>query len=192
MHVLFLFDRLNRFQFRADLVPSFLSINTKKDPHRRTIIMARRILRLGKKALEPSVYGKHQQLQRDTRTNVTKLRARETLDRYGMEALTPQKVNGKWRKPRVSRRKAAVMRKLAIRNSAYGEDSIGWKPSWDTRRTARVAMPPKGSIDKRIQADRVKSIDVNMEDVSKKIAKHRKAEKERKPQSFLDKLLSQA
>ena len=126
MHVLFLFDRLNRFQFRADLVPSFLSINTKKDPHRRTIIMARRILRLGKKALEPSVYGKHQQLQRDTRTNVTKLRARETLDRYGMEALTPQKVNGKWRKPRVSRRKAAVMRKLAMMAAAL-EASVSRK-----------------------------------------------------------------
>ena len=153
--------------------------------------MARRILRYGRKALEPAVYGKHQQLYRDTRTNMTKLRAREALDRHGMEALTPQKVNGKWRKPRVSRRKAAVMRKEAIRNGTYGEDSMGWKPSWDTRRTAHVRMPPKGSIDKRIQSDRVKSIDVNMEDMPNKLAKHKKAEQERKPKSFLDKLLSQ-
>lgn len=44
------------------------------------------------------------------------------LVRFGAEALKPQKVAGahKWRTPKVSRRKANVLRKKALRDGSYG------------------------------------------------------------------------
>ncbi|KAL3757794.1 hypothetical protein ACHAWU_000435 [Discostella pseudostelligera] len=59
------------------------------------------------------------------------------LCRHGIEALRPQKVNDKvWRKPAVSKRVAADLRKLALRNGTYGkfdvELGVGWDPAWDT------------------------------------------------------------
>ena len=57
------------------------------------------------------------------------------LCKHGIEALRPQKVNDKWRKPVISRRVAADLRKLAIRSGTYGsfdtESGEGWLPSWD-------------------------------------------------------------
>jgi len=57
------------------------------------------------------------------------------LCRHGIEALRPQKVNDKWRKPKISRRVANDLRKLAIRNGTYGtfnsETGEGWNPLWD-------------------------------------------------------------
>ncbi|CAN0457799.1 unnamed protein product [Hapterophycus canaliculatus] len=44
------------------------------------------------------------------------------LVRFGADALKPQKVAGaqKWRTPMVSRRKANVLRKKAIRDGSFG------------------------------------------------------------------------
>ena len=57
------------------------------------------------------------------------------LCRHGVEALRAQKVNDKWRKPAVSKRVAADLRKIAIRNGTYGtfntETGVGWDPAWD-------------------------------------------------------------
>ena len=57
------------------------------------------------------------------------------LCKHGIEALRPQKVNDKWRKPVISRRVAADLRKLAIRSGTYGsfdtETGEGWLPAWD-------------------------------------------------------------
>ena len=57
------------------------------------------------------------------------------LCRHGVEALRPQRVNDKWRKPAISKRIASDVRKTAIRNGTFGQfDSatgIGWDPAWD-------------------------------------------------------------
>jgi hypothetical protein len=57
------------------------------------------------------------------------------LCRHGVEALRPQKVNDKWRKPVISRRVAADLRKAAMRSGTYGSfDAVtgsGWDPAWD-------------------------------------------------------------
>ncbi|KAL7449533.1 hypothetical protein ACHAWC_002804, partial [Mediolabrus comicus] len=57
------------------------------------------------------------------------------LCQQGVEALRPQKVNDKWRKPVISRRVAGDLRKAAIRSGTYGkfdsETGIGWDPAWD-------------------------------------------------------------
>ena len=70
---------------------------------------------------------------------VTKQKMRSALRKLckdGIEALRPQKVNDKWRKPVISKRVAADLRKAAIRNGTYGkfdsETGIGWDPLWDT------------------------------------------------------------
>mmetsp|Transcript_20537 Transcript_20537/g.44078 ORF Transcript_20537/g.44078 Transcript_20537/m.44078 type:complete len:163 (-) Transcript_20537:119-607(-) len=66
------------------------------------------------------------------------------LCRHGVEALRPRKVNQKWRKPPVSKRVAADLRKLAIRNGTYGkfdsETGVGWDPAWDAPERNRKAM----------------------------------------------------
>ena len=150
--------------------------------------MARRILRQGKEILREARAPR----RRDTRTNLTKLNAPALIDRDGKAALEPQFVNGKWRKPRISGRRAAELRKTAILNGTYGEAGNSWKPSWDVRRKPRVAMPPKGSLDKRKKAERIAIIEANLADMDSKITKHRKLETERKPKSFLEKLLQQS
>lgn len=57
------------------------------------------------------------------------------LCRHGIEALRPQKKNAKWRPPVISKRVAADLRKISIRNGTYGtfdiETGIGWDPTWD-------------------------------------------------------------
>lgn len=69
------------------------------------------------------------------------------LCRHGIEALRPQKVNDRWRKPVISRRVAADLRKLALRSGTYGTfdacTGLGWDPAWDTpdRRSGDVAVP---------------------------------------------------
>jgi len=58
------------------------------------------------------------------------------LCRHGIEALRPQKVNDRWRKPVISKRVAADLRKLALKSGTYGsfdvETGLGWDPTWDT------------------------------------------------------------
>lgn len=57
------------------------------------------------------------------------------LCQQGVEALRPQKVNEKWRRPAISRRVAGDLRKAAIRAGTYGkfdaETGVGWDPAWD-------------------------------------------------------------
>ena len=57
------------------------------------------------------------------------------LCQKGVEALRPQYVNEKWRKPAISLRVAGDLRKAAIRSGKYGkfdaETGVGWDPAWD-------------------------------------------------------------
>jgi hypothetical protein len=74
------------------------------------------------------------------------------LCRHGVEALRPQKVNDKWRKPVISRRVAADLRKLAMRSGTYGSfdavTGLGWDPAWDApdRIKGTVAVSSDGTI----------------------------------------------
>ena len=69
------------------------------------------------------------------------------LCRHGVEALRAQQKNDKWRKPAVSKRVAADLRKIAIRNESYGkfdtETGVGWDPAWDSpeRHSRRTITP---------------------------------------------------
>ena len=71
------------------------------------------------------------------------------LCRHGVEALRPQKVNDKWRKPVISKRVAADLRKLALRSGTYGsfdvETGLGWDPTWDTPDRRRSSGGMMGS-----------------------------------------------
>lgn len=75
------------------------------------------------------------------------------LCRHGVEALRPQKVNDKWRKPVISKRVAADLRKLALRSGTYGsfdvETGLGWDPTWDTpdRRSSGMMGSATSTVD---------------------------------------------
>ena len=63
---------------------------------------------------------------------------------HGIEALRPQKVNNKWRKPAVSPRVAADLRKASIRAGTYGSfdasTGIGWAPLWDAPKAKPIRL----------------------------------------------------
>lgn len=64
------------------------------------------------------------------------------LATHGIEALRPQFVNNKWRKPAVSARIASDLRKQAIRSGTYGtfdaSTGMGWDPLWDHASKAKA------------------------------------------------------
>lgn len=74
------------------------------------------------------------------------------LCRHGVEALRPQKVNDRWRKPAISRRVAADLRKMALRSGTYGSfdavTGMGWDPAWDApdRRGVPQTMASTSSV----------------------------------------------
>ena len=63
---------------------------------------------------------------------------------HGIEALRPQKVNNKWRKPAISPRVAADLRKASIRAGTYGsfdaDTGIGWDPLWDAPKAKPIPL----------------------------------------------------
>ncbi|CAM9228892.1 unnamed protein product [Pylaiella littoralis] len=93
------------------------------------------------------------------------------LVRFGVEALKPQKIAGvyKWRSPLVSRRKAKVMRKKAVRDGSFGsvvmdEDTGkaigGWDPAWDiyeepAPRPLRPQKLHKNQRDRAVRAEKI-------------------------------------
>eukprot|EP00904_Undaria_pinnatifida_P009232 jgi/Undpi1/5439/HiC_scaffold_2.g00718.m1 len=96
------------------------------------------------------------------------------LVRFGAEALKPQKVGPyKWRTPMVSRRKANVLRKKAMRDGSFGSVVIdpdtgkataGWDPAWDIFKppTPRPLMPQKLHKNQRDRAKRAEKITAKM------------------------------
>ncbi|CAM9250997.1 unnamed protein product [Ectocarpus sp. 6 AP-2014] len=93
------------------------------------------------------------------------------LVRFGAEALKPQRVAGahKWQTPRVSRRKANVLRKKAIRDGSFGSVVMdadtgkaigGWDPAWDIFEAPapRPLRPPKLHKNQRDRAQRAEKI----------------------------------
>ena len=70
-------------------------------------------------------------------------KARQLLTKLGRDALVPTKrKNGKWQKPKLSRRVAKVLRKESLRQGKYSiGTNDGWDPLWDKRRSNTVQVP---------------------------------------------------
>ena len=110
--------------------------------------------------------------------------AAKWLCRVGEEALKPQRVMDSWRKPRVSKRVAGVLRKQAIKEGTFGsfdvETGKGWDPKWDSlRQTGTMQLrPPKLTARQRTREQRASKIEKLMEDMDEKIDAHYKKKRE--------------
>ena len=104
--------------------------------------------------------------------------AAKWLCRVGEEALKPQKVNEVWKKPKISKRIAGVLRKQAIQEGTFGsfdpETGKGWDPKWDSlRQTGTMQLrPPKLNTRQRTREQRATKIEKLMEDMDEKIDAH--------------------
>ena len=89
--------------------------------------------------------------------------ATRQLQRNGEEALKPQYVKNSWHKPAISGRKAAVLRKQAIREGTYGAfdpaTGRGWDPLWDTPAKVASIRAPKESKRERTRESRAQRIE---------------------------------
>ena len=128
--------------------------------------------------------------------------AAAALEKHGADALRPRKVRGIWRKPAVSARKAAALRKQARRAGAYREELpadfaapdgavnvVHYKPSWDARGRALLSGRPvrKGNhLERRVR--RVAEIEAQLAKQDDLIKAHRKTLEDAKPKSFFDKM----
>lgn len=110
--------------------------------------------------------------------------AAKWLGRVGEEALKPQLVRDSWRKPRVSKRVASVLRKQAINEGTFGsfdpETGKGWDPKWDSlRQTGTMQLrPPKLTKRQRTREQRATKIENLMEEMDEKIDAHYKKMKD--------------
>ncbi|KAL7520404.1 hypothetical protein ACHAWF_000274 [Thalassiosira exigua] len=142
--------------------------------------------------------------------------ALKQLCRHGIEALRAQKVNDKWRSPRVSRRVAGDLRKAAVRNGTYGKfdpiTGVGWDPAWDApqrRKRDPLAVgegldrsellgsmgnqagiasirPPKETKRERTRESRAQKIENLLEQADDKIAEFRKEMEDKKPKPGIE------
>ena len=132
------------------------------------------------------------------------------LCQQGIEALVPQKVNGRWRKAAVSSRVAADLRKLAIRTGTYGkfdsETGVGWDPLWDAPKVNLAAAsemaqgkiigsnkggiqsirPPKGTKRERTRESRAQKIESLVAQADEKIEEYRLEMESKKPEKGIE------
>ena len=140
-----------------------------------------------------------------------------TVRRLGRAALVAEKHGKSWKKPALSLRKQALLRKrqraalgglssseASAKTVANGNEGgvlalnevqefdaqvrstlLGWQ-----RRRASVRRIPKGHGHHRRQAKRAEEITANLEKMPQMIESHRKALRDAKPKSFLDKILN--
>lgn len=98
------------------------------------------------------------------------------LRKFGGDALKPLLVNGSWRKPKISARQAAGLRKQAVVDGTYGSfcpERGGWDPAWDKQYRAQYVRSPKGHKRERTRAERIAKIDKRMEEMPAKLKAHR-------------------
>ena len=119
-------------------------------------------------------------------------KAKQFLVKLGGNALKPSRVNNKWRKPKISKRVANVLRKEAIKTGTYGNGHNDiWNPVWDKRRRNSISAIPSGhSCDNKL-GERLQKVDDGLAQQKELLKKHRNAEADRKPKSFLEKLLGE-
>ena len=106
-----------------------------------------------------------------------------------------------WHKPKISRRKAHVLRKQAIREGTYGTFdgvNIGWDPAWDaeflkpassapTQGRYRLTVPKQTSR-QRTREQRAQKIERNMEGMDERIEAYHVAKHEAKPADTFENL----
>merc|ERR1711920_611778 len=108
-------------------------------------------------------------------------------------ALRPKLVDGKWKKPMISKRQQSFIKKQAAKNGLMGQwvpGQGGWLMAWETPDAHRVMRPPKGHLRHRNVAERVEKIQKAMADMPKKVEEHKKAVKAAKPLKGLEKWLN--
>mmetsp|Transcript_1357 Transcript_1357/g.1830 ORF Transcript_1357/g.1830 Transcript_1357/m.1830 type:complete len:126 (-) Transcript_1357:331-708(-) len=107
------------------------------------------------------------------------------LMEFGASALKPMMKDGKWVKPLLSARKAANLRKKAIKEGTYGafctETGKGWDPLWDSVKKVPALRPHKLHKYQRNRKQRFEKIEKAMEDMPKKIEKYRQGIEDAKP-----------
>lgn len=104
----------------------------------------------------------------------------------GEDALKPQMVNERWRRPVVSKRVAADLRKQAVRDGTYGSfdatTGVGWDPAWDGARGQPMHLrKPKVAKHHRTREERAQRIEAKLETMDEKIEEYYKAKHENKP-----------
>lgn len=102
------------------------------------------------------------------------------LKKLGEAALKPQKVNGLWRKPAISAKNVARLRRESL---LAGEQ---WQ--FEEEKKPRPYKKPKGHKVDRLKQIRLVEIEENMKNMPQKIAKYRESQK-LKDTSYMDKLL---
>lgn len=108
------------------------------------------------------------------------------LKRHGEEALRPQFVDEKWKRPLISMRKAAVIRKDAIKDGTYGafdpETGRGWDPMWDKPRKVKSLRVPKETKRERTREARATKIESLLEQADDRIETYRLEKEALKPE----------
>lgn len=117
------------------------------------------------------------------------------LVQFGEAALRPQLVNGRWRKPQISPRYAARIRKESIACGTYGTfdptTGSGWDPAWDSPGrigTTSALRPPKLHKNYRDRENRATNIESLMEGMDERIDQFRKEKQDKKPSKSIDNL----
>ena len=129
--------------------------------------------------------------------------AQNALKEFGEAALLPTKNrNGLkgFRKPKISGRKASILRKQAKLQATYIEElptdvdattAIHFKPSWDKKGPVFLATrPDRVAALARRKLRRVAEIDQQLAKQDDIMKKHRKNIQDAKPKSFFDKLVA--
>lgn len=126
-------------------------------------------------------------------------------------ALRPTFVDGKWRQPLLSSRRAVMLKKRAQAENLVGKWIVGhggWLPEWDKPNKHHVMRPPKGHKNQRnvherseclkvaislslIVHFRVAKIQAALDKMPQKLEEHRKAIKSAKPLQGLELWLSE-
>nr|CCA22383.1 conserved hypothetical protein [Albugo laibachii Nc14] len=109
-------------------------------------------------------------------------------------ALRPSFVDGKWRQPLLSSRRAVMLKKRAQAGNLVGKWIVGhggWLPEWDKPNKHHVMRPPKGHKNERNVHERVAKIQAALEKMPQKLEEHRKAIKSSKPLQGLELWLSE-
>uniref|UniRef100_A0A7S2UWN1 Large ribosomal subunit protein mL59 domain-containing protein n=1 Tax=Fibrocapsa japonica TaxID=94617 RepID=A0A7S2UWN1_9STRA len=116
----------------------------------------------------------------------------EALAKLGKEAFMPRFMNGRFRRPLIGKRRAANIRKYAIKNGTYGsfspETGVGWDPAWDKPKAVWIMRPPKGHLRQRDRQQRFEKIEKALAEAPEKIQKYKQARKDDKPQPGLETL----
>mmetsp|Transcript_27507 Transcript_27507/g.38715 ORF Transcript_27507/g.38715 Transcript_27507/m.38715 type:complete len:145 (+) Transcript_27507:150-584(+) len=119
---------------------------------------------------------------------VPKMRwALRKLCEFGEEALKPQRVNNKWRAPLLSKRKAADLRKKALRSGTYGvfdsTTGVGWDYKWDKPGQVGTMQirPPKGHQRERTRESRAVKIEGFLDGMDTKIEEYYQQKMDRRP-----------